>query len=93
MFLFIFVDEEEDKGCAAAIWENDFEYFKIKRPGVIDLKLLFRTYVSKVYFKNTWDEKYNQNPSKRFFKRIGKLPKFFKAMNNLKSSNNDLKFF
>ena len=72
--LFVFVDDKEDQGCAAAIWQNDFEFFKIKKPAVIDLKLQFRTYVSKVYFKNTWYERDNPNPSRRFFRRIGKLP-------------------
>ena len=91
MFLFVFVDSngDEAKGCAAAIWQND-EFLKIKKPGVIDLKLQFRTYVSKVYFKNTWFEKDNHNPSKRFFKRIGKRLKF--PINNPKSSNKDTNF-
>ena len=72
----MFVDAKEGvkKGCSAAIWQNDFDFLKISKPGVIDLKLKFRTFVSKVYFKLTAFER-DQNPSKRFFRKIGKLPK------------------
>ena len=65
----------EKKCSAAAIRQNDQDYLKIMKPGVIDLKLKFRTFVSKVYFKHTWFEK-DKTPSDRFFRRIGKLSKY-----------------
>ena len=66
-----YVGGEKEEGCGAAIWRNNGPKLKLERGRVIDLTLETRTFVSKVHIINTWNPK-DQDPSRRFLKRIGK---------------------